>query len=309
MQNYQNDGVILVIDDDQNNIRVIIDILKPAGLTIISARNGQMGIKRALFALPDLILLDIMMPQMDGFETCHLLKANPTTQAIPILFITALNDEENKVKGFEVGGVDYITKPFSAREMVARVKTHLNLKRKQDLLERLVAIDGLTEIPNRRQFDTVLEKEWKRAQQTQKPLALIMIDIDYFKQFNDGYGHPAGDECLRKVAQTLAKSVQRCSDFVGRYGGEEFVAILPETSTDLALKVAKRMQDNLADLRLHHVFSPIGDYVTLSCGVAALTPIPETYPQDLIKLADRALYQAKANGRNQIVISNPFNWP
>ena len=300
MEDRHDDGVILVIDDDQTNIKVIIDILKPPGLTVISARNGEMGIKRALFALPDLILLDVMMPGIDGFETCLRLKSEPATQGIPILFMTALNDEENKVKGFDAGGVDYITKPFGAREVVARVKTHLNLKRKQDLLERLVGIDGLTEIPNRRQFDTVLDKEWRRAQRTQTPLSLILLDIDYFKHFNDRYGHTAGDECLRKVARTLARSVKRASDFVARYGGEEFAVILPGATIDQAVEVAEKIRENVESLHLCHAGSQVSDYVTLSLGVATLIPNPETSPQNLIETADKALYRAKANGRNQV---------
>ncbi|WP_413161617.1 diguanylate cyclase [Capilliphycus salinus ALCB114379] len=301
MEDGHDDGVILVIDDDQTNIKVIIDTLKPAGLTVISARNGEMGIKRALFALPDLILLDVMMPGIDGFETCRCLKSEPATQAIPILFMTALNDEESKVKGFDVGGVDYITKPFGAREVVARVKTHLNLKRKQDLLERLVGIDGLTEIPNRRQFDTVFDKEWRRALRTQTPLALIMLDIDYFKNFNDGYGHTAGDECLRKVAQTLAGSVQRASDFVARYGGEEFAVILPGTPLESAVNIAEKIKENVESLHLYHAFSQVSNYVSLSLGVAELIPSNEISPQNLIEMADRALYRAKAQGRNQVI--------
>ncbi|MEB3279228.1 MAG: PleD family two-component system response regulator [Lyngbya sp.] len=301
MEDGHDDGVILVIDDDQTNIKVIIDTLKPAGLTVISARNGEMGIKRALFALPDLILLDVMMPGIDGFETCRRLKSEPSTQAIPILFMTALSDEESKVKGFDVGGVDYITKPFGAREVVARVKTHLNLKRKQDLLERLVGIDGLTEIPNRRQFDTVFDKEWRRALRTQTPLALIMLDIDYFKNFNDGYGHTAGDECLRKVAQMLARSVQRASDFVARYGGEEFAVILPGIPLEPAVNIAEKIKENIESLHLAHAFSPVLDYVSLSLGVAAVIPSNETSPQNLIEMADRALYRAKAKGRNQVM--------
>ncbi len=300
MSDRRDDGVVLVIDDDRTNIQVIIEILKPVGLTVISARNGEMGIKRALFVLPDLILLDVMMPGLDGFETCRLLKSEPATQGIPVIFITALNDEENKVKGFDVGGVDYITKPFGQREVLARVKTHLSLKRKQDLLERLAEIDGLTEIPNRRQFDRILEKEWRRSQRSQTPLTLIMIDIDYFKNFNDSYGHTSGDDCLRVVAQTLASSVQRAADFVARYGGEEFAVILPETTLDSATAIAEQLRENVASLQLAHVSSQVADYVTLSLGVATFIPNDETSANNLVEMADRALYRAKRKGRNQV---------
>lgn len=300
MNNCQDDGIVLVIDDDQTNIKVIIETLKTAGLTIISARNGEMGIKRASFSQPDLILLDVMMPGIDGFETCRRLKSEPATQSIPILFMTALNDEDSKVKGFDIGGVDYITKPVGQREVLARVKTHLNLQRKQKLLERLAAIDGLTEIPNRRQFDEVLEKEWRRSQRAKYPLSLIAIDIDYFKQFNDTYGHTCGDECLRKVAQTLACSVRRASDFVARYGGEEFAAILPETPPEGAVEIAEKMRENVESLKIAHAGSAVSDCVTLSLGVGAIAPAREIPPKQLIETADRALYLAKASGRNQV---------
>lgn len=300
MKNYQDDGIVLVIDDDQTNIKVIIETLKTAGLTIISARNGEMGLKRASFSQPDLILLDVMMPGIDGFETCRRLKLDSATQSIPILFMTALNDEDSKVKGFDVGGVDYITKPVGQREVLARVKTHLNLQRKQKLLERLAAIDGLTEIPNRRQFDEILEKEWRRSRRTETPLSLIAIDIDYFKQFNDTYGHTCGDECLRRVAQTLACSVRRASDFVARYGGEEFAAILPETPPEGAVEMAEKMRKNVESLKIAHAASSVSDRVTLSLGVATIAPALETAPKTLIDAADRALYLAKAGGRNRV---------
>lgn len=305
----RRDDVVLVIDDDRTNILIIIDTLQAEGLTVISARNGEMGIKRALFSRPDLILLDVMMPGIDGFETCRRLKSEPETQAIPILFMTALNDEDNKVKGFDVGGVDYITKPVGQRELMARVKTHLNLKRKQDLLERLVGIDGLTEIPNRRQFDGVLEREWERSRRTQHPLSLILTDIDFFKNFNDFYGHTSGDECLAKVARTFARSVKRATDLVARYGGEEFAVILPETDLEPAIEMAEVIRKNVESLQISHVASPVAEWVTLSLGVAAIVPAGETASKHLIEMADRALYRAKAGGRNQVraAMSDPDN--
>lgn len=296
----QDEDIVLVIDDDRTNIEIIINTLEQEGLTIISARNGEMGIKRALFAQPDLILLDVMMPGIDGFETCRRLKVEPATQAIPILFMTALNEEDQKVKGFDVGGVDYITKPVGQREVLARVKTHLNLQRKQKLLERLAAIDGLTEIPNRRQFEQVIEQEWQRGQRHQSPLTVIMIDIDYFKKFNDFYGHTFGDDCLRKVAQTLAHSMNRASDFVARYGGEEFAVILPDTPHEFALNIANHLRKKVESLRIRHSTSQVSEYVSLSLGVATLIPTPQISPRYLIEKADQALYHAKAEGRNQV---------
>lgn len=296
----RRDDVVLVIDDDLTNILIIVETLQMEGLTVISARNGEMGIKRAAFSRPDLILLDVMMPGIDGFETCRRLKSEPEMKAIPILFMTALNDENNKVKGFEVGGVDYITKPVGQRELLARVKTHLSLKRKQDLLERLAAIDGLTEIPNRRQFDCVLKREWERSRRTQNPLSLILIDIDFFKNYNDFYGHTSGDECLVKVARMLAYSVKRATDLVARYGGEEFAVILPETNLKPAIEIAETVRKNVESLQISHATSPVSEWVTLSLGVAAIVPGRDAVPKHLIDRADRALYRAKAGGRNQV---------
>lgn len=304
MEHIQENDVVLVIDDDQTNIEIIIESLKAAGLTIISARNGEMGIKRAIFSHPNLILLDVMMPGVDGFETCRRLKSEPTTRNIPILFMTALNDEDSKVQGFDVGGVDYITKPVGQREVLARVQTHLNLQRKQKLLERLAAIDGLTEIPNRRQFDEVFEKEWIRSQHHKTPLSLLLIDIDYFKIFNDHYGHVAGDECLTKVAQTLVRSVNRSSDFVARYGGEEFSVILPETTIDAACKTAEQTRKNVASLQVPHIASNVSDYITVSIGVATVIATNEMKPSSLIELADQALYLAKKQGRDRYSCTN-----
>ena len=298
---YRKDGkdIILVIDDEPNNIRLIIDTLESECLTILSARNGEMGLKRALLSKPDLILLDVMLPGMNGFETCRLLKAQEATKSVPVLFMTILNDEVSKVTGFDVGGVDYITKPVGEKEVLARVRTHLNLRRKQMLLERLAAVDGLTEIPNRRQFDTVLEKEWWRSLRTLTPLSLIMIDVDYFKSFNDRYGHTSGDECLRKVAQTLAHSVRRTSDFVARYGGEEFAVVLPGTRLEAAADIAEQIRKRVEALKINHPLSEASNYITISLGVASLLPSPQSSPEDLLKMADNALYDAKVHGRNQ----------
>lgn len=168
------------------------------------------------------------------------------------------------------------------------------------MLESLVALDGLTEIPNRRRFDEVLDKEWKRSRRNSSPLSLLMIDIDFFKAFNDHYGHAAGDECLRKVAHTLKNSVERASDVIARYGGEEFAAGLPETNRESAEIVAERMRTNVEQLNIPHASSPISDHVTLSLGAATTVPSEGVLPNDLINVADEFLYKAKERGRNQV---------
>jgi diguanylate cyclase (GGDEF)-like protein len=249
---------------------------------------------------PDLILLDIMMPEMDGYEVCRRLKADFRTKNIPVIFITAMNQEEDETKGLEIGAVDYITKPFSMAIVKARVRTHLELKRHRDMLENLSSLDGLTGIPNRRRFDEMLDTEWRHCLRENVFLSLIMMDIDYFKNFNDNQGHQAGDDCLKKVAMMLASSVRRPMDFVARYGGEEFVAILPKTDADGIAIVAENIRKNIESLLIPHSHSPASDYVTVSLGGAAVVPNTQLSSDILVKAADDALFQAKREGRNCI---------
>ena len=210
---------VLVVDNIPKNLQLLGNVLKSENIKVAFAQNGKQAIEYAQNKLPDLILLDIMMPEMDGYEVCRQLKANSATMDIPIFFISALDDEKDEYFGFKVGGVDYITKPFKPRIVQVRVANYLRLKRKTVLLEKLSSIDGLTDIYNRRRFDDTLKQEWARVKRNQTSLSLIMIDIDFFKQFNDTYGHSAGDNCLRSVAESLKRSLQRPADFVARYGG------------------------------------------------------------------------------------------
>jgi len=291
---------VLLVDDAPESIHLLMEALKN-DYTIIAAINGEKALEIAsIDPVPDIILLDIKMPGIDGYEVCSRLKANKKTSKIPIIFVTALGDIDDEYRGFEVGGVDYITKPFNQKIVQARVKTQLSLKKKSDLLENLAVIDQLTGIPNRRRFDDVLENEWRRAKRASTFLSLIMIDIDYFKQFNDTYGHTDGDECLRMVAKTLGNTSQRAADFVARYGGEEFVVILPDTAIDPAVHVADKIRINIECLNIPHASSQVADHVTVSLGVAAVIPQANTSPAHLIETADKCLYEAKEGGRNQV---------
>jgi len=265
------------------------------------ATAGAQAIKFAMSEEPpDLILLDIMMPEMDGYEVCRRLKAEHKTKNIPVIFITAMNQEEDETKGLDIGAVDYIIKPFSMAIVKARVRTHLELKRHRDILENLSSLDGLTAIPNRRRFDEVLQTEWRHCMRESSPLSLVMIDIDYFKNFNDTRGHQAGDDCLKRVAKALANSVKRPMDVVARYGGEEFAAILPKTDRDGAVFVAETMRDNIESLNISHPNSPVAGYVTISLGSATVLPDNRSDSDILVKAADDALFQAKREGRNSI---------
>ncbi len=291
---------ILIVDDVSTNIKILGQAMRQE-YDISIGINGQKALEIAVSEHPpDLILLDIMMPGMDGYKVCRRLKNDPKTRDIPVIFITTKDEIEDETKGLGLGAVDYIVKPFRLPIVLARVRTHLILKRKTDLLESLVSIDGLTEIPNRRRFDEMLDHEWRRTMRVAAPLSMIMMDIDFFKNFNDNYGHAVGDECLRKVAHTLEYSIKRASDFVARYGGEEFAAILPETTIEAALTIAERIRSNVENLAIPHAFSHVSEHVTLSLGAATLIPTGAMAPNNLIEAADKALYKAKEAGRNRV---------
>jgi diguanylate cyclase (GGDEF)-like protein len=312
-------ATILVIDDNPTNLKVAAEHLRAYGHQVLTARDGESGIERARLAMPDLILLDVQLPGIDGFATCRRLKAERQTAAIPVIFMTVLTNVADKLCGFAVGGVDYVAKPFQLEELRARVDTHLTLYRLQRELraeiherkqaeaalrkanlelERLAVLDGLTQIANRRRFDQYLQAQWARPQHV---LSLLMCDVDYFKGYNDGYGHQAGDNCLRQLAQAISRVVGHTNDLVARYGGEEFAVILPETDLAGALRVAAGIQAELRRLNIAHAYSAVGSAVTLSIGAACAQPAARRGPEALIAAADRALYMAKGQGRNRVV--------
>jgi diguanylate cyclase (GGDEF)-like protein len=290
---------ILIVDDMVTNIEILDGVLN-SEYEILFATSGSDALEIAAQQVPDLVLLDVMMPGMDGYQVCRELKRGERTKDLPVIFVTANNQEEDESRGFEAGVVDYITKPVRPSIVLARVRLHLELKRYRDYLKTLSTIDGLTGIANRRKFDEVIESEWRRARRNQSPLSLIMMDIDFFKAYNDHYGHLAGDECLKKLAGGINRVGWRPADLFARYGGEEFVMLLPDTDSKGALEVAKRVQGKIVFLKIPHAYSQVADYVTLSMGVASLTPGDSQTPADLINSADDLLYAAKRNGRNQI---------
>ncbi len=296
---------ILIVDDIPANIKVLGESLK-AEYRIRLATDGEKALKMATSTTPpDIILLDIVMPKMDGYEVCRRLKEDPTSRNIPVIFITAMAEEEDETKGLACGAVDYITKPFSLPIVRARVKTHLELKRHRDTLETLSTRDGLTGIPNRRRFDEVLTVEWLRGQREGAFMSLIMIDIDHFKLYNDNYGHIEGDDCLKKVATSLATAMSRPADFIARYGGEEFAVILPMTDHDGAITVAETLLEQIRELNLPHRHSLVAEQVTISLGVATMLPTREASSTILIDRADKALYAAKVAGRNRFTVWTP----
>ena len=318
---------VLVVDDTPPNLHLLITMLTRKGYDARGAADGELALANIDAELPDLVLLDINMPNLDGFEVCRRLKASDRTREIPVIFISARDEVLDKVQAFAVGAVDYITKPFQIAEVLARVDNQITLRKLQKQLqeqnellkeeishrilaeamlqeanvqlERLVNLDGLTKLANRRCFDEYLEQEWQRLAREQLFLALIMCDIDFFKNYNDSYGHIVGDDCLKKVSALIQQSVRRPADLAARYGGEEFVVVLPNTDVAGAMAVAEIIRQKLRELAIPHQDSAVSQYVTLSMGVTSLIPKLDSNPSVLLTAADYALYRAKELGRNQ----------
>ena len=291
---------ILIIDDEPSNIHVLSEILK-GEYRILFSLSGVDGVRVAETNRPDLILLDVNMPHINGFSTCVRLKENPSLKDIPVIFVTMMGALDDEVRGFEVGAVDYITRPIHAVTVTKRIQTHLRLKEHRNALQDRIVIDGLTGIANRRGFDMAFDREWRRAVRKNEPFSLIMADIDHFKAYNDHYGHTAGDNCLRAIAGVFSRQMQRPGDLAARYGGEEIVCLLPDTDAAGALQVTKRLQTSVSASAIPHQASSIAEIVTLSFGVA--TTIANAYinPNDLLHLADQLMYKAKTTGKNRYV--------
>jgi diguanylate cyclase (GGDEF)-like protein len=288
---------ILIVDDERININILNALLK-ADHKIMVATDGEHAIKAAVEGQPDLILLDILLPGMDGHQVCRKLKSDPATRAIPIIFITAMGDAENETMGFALGAVDYIPKPFNNAVVKARVGVHLRLKRQNDMLENLASMDALTGVPNRRAYDLARAKEWRRCQREKLPISFLMIDVDQFKQYNDNYGHGAGDECLIRIAKALHGCIHRPGDMLARYGGEEFAVILSGAHSEGATQMARQLHAAVADLAISHEHSVVAPQVTICVGVATTARTDEVTLEQLSQAADDMLYQAKEAGRN-----------
>lgn len=347
-------GDILVVDDNPENLKFLMDLLKSTGYRARPAIDGALALRSVHVRAPALILLDIKMPGMDGFEVCRRLKDDPTSRDIPIIIVTALGDTADKIKAFELGAVDFVTKPLNAEEVLMRVATHLSLALAQkqlqeqnrqlrdaldeadkataalkaaehqlivysQKLEELVAErtrelteanaklrelsehDGLTGVANRRKMDTVWQDQWSRALREDSSLAVLMIDVDHFKRYNDHYGHASGDICLRQVAQTIEAKVRRSSDLVARYGGEEFVVILPCVTEADVRRIAESMRQAVEDLAIVHEHSSAAPVLTVSIGVAYWAPGRSRRSINLLTEADANLYRAKQMGRNRVL--------
>lgn len=302
----RTEGRILVVDDNPDNAEIVALRLKASGYDVQVASTGNEALSRVLSNPPELVLLDVMLPDLDGYEVARRIKGNEELPFIPIILVTARDSTSDKVAGFEAGADDYLTKPINFPELEARVRSMLRIKRLQDELEetnreleRLSISDGLTGLYNHRHIRHLLREEFERARRTRRPLAVAMLDLDHFKAVNDTYGHQTGDRVLQELAAML-RSTAREIDRVGRYGGEEFAVLLPNTGLEEATIFLERVRQRVAK----HEF--VADHgpplrMTLSAGVSAYPEIPVRDPDELLDLADRALYAAKKAGRNRVV--------
>jgi len=327
----KSESLILLVDDVPINLQVLERLLAKNGYKTVSACDGVEALEKAAELHPDLILMDIMMPRLNGIDACIEFKQTEFGKDVPVIFLTALTDTGSMVSGFESGGVDYVTKPFQELELIVRVRTHLELraaklelaKHNQSLVEELeerrqfedellayekeleqkVNIDELTQVANRRGMNQYLDEISQLLPKDSSELAMIMCDIDFFKNYNDQYGHPQGDVCLKQVALAISHAKKRPVDLVARYGGEEFLVILPHASVKEAERVAKELRAEVESLELKHEASSVSPHVTLSIGVASVTPDGSRETVDrLIAMADQALYLAKHAGRHRIVL-------
>jgi diguanylate cyclase (GGDEF)-like protein len=311
---------VVIVDDVPDNLRLLTSILKDRGYKVRPAPSGARALATIHKAPPELILLDIMMPDMDGYEVCGRLKAEAGTKDIPVIFLSALNEVFDKVKAFKAGGVDFITKPFQAEEVLARVKTHLTIQAQQKTLllqnealtkknaliteqakqlELLATRDFLTGISNRRDFLTRVEQEERRFKRTHRPFALVLLDIDHFKRVNDTYGHACGDEVLIRVARELEKAL-RAQDILARWGGEEFICLLPETEVDGAVSAAEKIRSAMESLEHHCIDKGFSTTATLGvCGYDGSCAVESCF-----RRADAALYKGKSLGRNRVVLAD-----
>ena len=288
---------LLIIDDDKMNLKLLSNLLSP-DYTIYTATNGASGIRIAKEYLPDLILLDILMPEMDGYQTLAEIKNNEETRKIPVIFITGLDSEKDEEKGLSFDAADYITKPFRAMIVKLRVQNQIQIVNHLRTIEYLSLHDHLTRIPNRRSFDERLHMEWSNAIREHKPLSILMIDLDNFKKLNDTYGHQQGDIVLQMTAKIFPRELKRPRDFVARWGGEEFAVLLPDTPISAALEIAERIRAEVQDAQF-----PCADgsalRITISVGVNSRMPVQGDLPEQFLSDADSALYAAKLSGKNR----------
>lgn len=317
--------VVLLVDDQAMVAEAIRRMLADeTDIEFHYCKDPGQAVSQANEIKPTIILQDLVMPEVDGYTLLKSYRGNPATSGTPVIILSSREDPKDKSHAFEIGANDYLVKLPDKIELVARIRAYsktyflqmqrdaayLEMQKLQEqltesneILQRLSTLDGLTGIANRRHFDATLQTEWKMGMRQKTPLSLIMIDIDFFKKFNDGYGHQGGDDCLKAVSQTLDETVSRAGDFIARYGGEEFVAILPSTDAKGAAVIAEQLRANVEAKHIAHAYSGVADHVTISLGVASIKPDSSATLENLIAKADEALYKAKEAGRNRFFIA------
>ena len=294
-------GTVLIIDDSKANILTLTHILVE-DYTVLAAKNGYIGLQVAREQLPDVILLDIIMPEMDGFAVLKDLKHETSTHKIPVIFISGLSSSEDEEKGLNFGASDYIGKPFNPAIVKLRVSNQVRMLRQLQKIEEISMTDSLTGLPNRMGVELHFRNMWEKCRAENQVLSVFMMDIDNFKHFNDTYGHLKGDEVLKHVAEVLRQSFQRQTDFVGRFGGEEFIAILPNVSEEHSMKLADLIRENLQKFTRRQDDRDLSDNVTLSIGVFNQIPTTDSTIDEYVDKADKALYQAKRTGKDRAVL-------
>jgi diguanylate cyclase (GGDEF)-like protein len=301
----ENQCLILIVDDEPSMRTLLRLYLEEVGYQVAEANNGTEALMVFQQLRPDLVLLDALMPDMDGFEFCDKLQSFDSSNHTPVLMITGLEDQESVDRAFQLGVVDYLIKPIQWTTLRQRVKMLIQQSQLQQKLvvanqqlQQLANIDSLTGVANRRHFEEYLSIEWQRMIREQQPISIILCDIDFFKLYNDTYGHLLGDSCLVTIAQAIKNVVQRPADLVARYGGEEFVVILPNTNQQGAAKIARNICYTVRSLAIPHKSSAVSSYVTLSAGLSTVIPKVDSNFEEIILAADKALYQAKAKGRD-----------
>ena len=291
---------VLIVDDESSNIMALTHILSP-DYTVYAAKNGRNAIEAAEKYLPDVILLDIIMPEMDGYDVMSALKSAEKTRDIPVIFITGLGNTDDEEKGLDMGAADYISKPFSPAIVKLRIRNQVKMLNQLRIIEQISMLDQLTSVPNRRGFDNRMDMEWVRAIRENTLISILIIDVDKFKVYNDTYGHQQGDAVLKAVAKTVTQSLGRPGDFAARWGGEEFVVLLPNTDANGALNIAERMRRDIGNAVI-----PCADgaetKVTISVGVKTQAPGQNSSRESFIAEADKALYKAKESGRNRVCL-------
>lgn len=319
---------ILIVDDRQENLLSLEALLLDESINIFKANSGEEALSLMIDNDFSLVLMDVQMPSMDGFEVANLMRGMKKTRNIPIIFVTAISKDQSYIfKGYEAGAIDYIYKPIDSVILKSKVHVFLELFKQKKLyqiqaielenrvkelefvkseleeanriLSHLSSHDGLTGILNRRSFDEIMTREWERCLENKEPMSLILIDVDFFKKYNDIYGHVSGDNCLRLIAKTVAKQTTRKFDYAARYGGEEFAIILPKTDEKEALKLAEVIRGKVKELGIEHRGSHLQE-ITVSLGIAKEHPTEDTSIEEFIYRADKALYKAKSNGRNLV---------